>query len=233
VGQRRSFLPRPRVPGKADPDEQAQETPHDPAVQRKADEMIAKLREYHRLGQECNLLPTRRERREFADQQAISQTTIRKVRAFAREYTAKELDELCRLRKPDGMPFHFGYIPYFLCVHRKTERQRIQRKAAEAGWTAPEVHAAIQQTHGGRRGGGGRPMKQPATAEAGLARITADGRLWVRRCELVLMAFRSRKLDHELRNSAEETVLALRAVGKTAQSMVKELETMLGPRSGR
>lgn len=207
------------------------QTPHDPAVQRKADEMIAKLREYHRLGQECNLLPTRKERREFADQQAISQTTIRKLRSFAREYTAKELDELCRLRKPDGMPFHSGYIPYFLCVHRKTERQRIQRKAAEAGWTAPEVHVAIQQIRGGRRGGGGRPMKKPATAEAGLARITADGRLWVRRCELVLAALKTGKPGGDLRSSAEEAVLALRAVEKTARSMAKELGTMLGPRS--
>lgn len=209
------------------------QTPHDPAVQRKADEMIAKLREYHRLGQECNLLPTRKERREFADQQAISQTTIRKVRSFAREYTAKELDELCRLRKPDGMPFHFGYIPYFLCAHAKKDRQKIQRQAAKNGWTAPEVHVAIQQMHGGRRGGGGRPMKKPATAEAGLARITADGRLWARRCELVLAALKTVKPDGDLRGSAEEAVLALRAVEKTARSMVKELETMPGLRSGR
>jgi hypothetical protein len=209
------------------------QTPHDPAVQRKADEMIAKLREYHRLGQECNLLPTRKERREFADQQAISQTTIRKVRAFAREYTAKELDELCRLRKPDGMPFHFGYIPYLLCCHGKKDRQRLQRIAAENGWTAPEVHTAIRQMRGGRRGGGGRPMKQPATAEAGLARITADGHLWMRRCELVLAALKTAKPDGDLRSSAEDAVLALRAVEKAARSMVKELGTMLGPRSGR
>ena len=209
------------------------QTPHDPAVQRKADEMIAKLREYHRLGLECNLLPTRKERREFADQQAISQTTIRKVRAFAREYTSPELDELCRLRKPDGMPFHFGYIPYFLCCHGKKERQKLQRQAAENGWTAPEVHAAIRQMRGGRQGGGGRPMKKPATAEAGLTRITADGRLWVRRCELVLATLKTVKPDGDLRGSAEEAVLALRAVEKTARTMARELETMPGLRPGR
>lgn len=209
------------------------QTPHDPAVRRKADEMIAKLREYHRLGQECNLLPTRKERREFADQHAISQTTIRKVRALAREYTSTELDELCRLRKPDGMPFHFGYIPYFLCVHAKKQRQKLQRQAAENGWTAPEVHAAIRQMRGGRQGGGGRPMKQPTTAEAGLARITADGRLWVRRCGLVLAALKTGKPDRDLRDSVEETVLALRAVEKTARSAAKELETMPGLRPGR
>ncbi|NLF68735.1 MAG: hypothetical protein GX575_06725 [Candidatus Anammoximicrobium sp.] len=209
------------------------QTPHDPAVQRKADEMISRLREYHRLGLECNLLPTRKERREFADQHAISQTTIRKVRALAREYTSTELDELCRLRKPDRMPFHFGYIPYFLCCHGKKERQKLQRQAAENGWTAPEVHVAIRQMRGGRRGGGGRPMKKPATAEAGLVRITADGHLWVRRCELVLTAFKTGKPDGDLRDYAEEAVLALRAVEKTARSATKELEAMLGPRSGR
>lgn len=203
------------------------QTPHDPAVQRKADEMISRLREYHRLGQECNLLATRKERREFADQQAISHTTIRKVRAFAREYTSRELDELCRLRKPDGMPFHFGYIPYFLCVHAKRQRQNLQRQAAKNGWTAPEVHTAIRQMRGGRRGGGGRPMKQPATAEAGLARITADGHLWMRRCELVLAALKTAKPDGDLRSSAEDAVLALRAVVKAARSAAKEMETML------
>lgn len=209
------------------------QTPHDPAVQRKADEMIARLREYHRLGLECNLLPTRKERREFADRQAISQTTIRKVRAFAREYTARELDELCRLRKPDGMPFHFGYIPYFLCVHAKKDRQKIQRQAAENGCTAPEVHVAIQQMRGGRQCGGGRPMKKPATAGAGLARITAEGHLWVRRCELVLAALKTAKPVGDLRGTAEEAVLALRSVEKTARSMAKELGTLLGSRSGR
>jgi hypothetical protein len=131
------------------------------------------------------------------------------------------------------MPFHFGYIPYFLCCHAKKQRQKIQRQAAEAGWTAPEVHVAIQQMRGGRRGGGGRPMKKPATAEAGLARVTADGRLWVRRCELVLAALKTVKPDGDLRSSAEEAVLALQAVEKTSRSMVKELETMPGLRSGR
>ena len=91
---------------------------------------------------------------------------MRKARAFARGYTARELDELCRLRKPDGIPFHFGYIPYFLTVHPKKERQKIQRQAAERGWTAPELNAHIQQTRGGPQCGGGRPLKKPVTVGA-------------------------------------------------------------------
>ena len=117
---------------------------HAPAVERKADKMIAKLREYHRLGSECNLLAPRSEWREFADEQAISPNTMRKARALARQYTKRELAELCRLRKPDGIPSHFGYIPYFLTVHPKNKRRNIQRQAAERGWTAPELKKAAR-----------------------------------------------------------------------------------------
>jgi len=85
--------------------------------------MIANLRRLYELGRQArsdqNSLPIE----QFAAAQGLSPHTLRKARAFAREYSPEDLDKLCSLRRPNGLPLHFGYVPYLLSIRDKKARQ--------------------------------------------------------------------------------------------------------------
>ena len=71
----------------------------------------------------------------------------------------RNLEELIKLRRPDGMPLHWGHVVYLITLDRKKDRKRLQKQAAREGWSAPELHAAIQG-RSGRRCGSGWPPDQ-------------------------------------------------------------------------
>ena len=87
----------------------------------KVSEAEAQLRAYHALG----ILVRDRVKEGRLDAETIRKLTeetghgadnIRKARVFAARYTAGQLDELCKLRTPEGMPLPWRQVRQLLML---------------------------------------------------------------------------------------------------------------------
>lgn len=203
------------------------------AIEAKAKRMADKLYAHHRLGLEA--LGSDLSTGKFAAAHGMNENTMRKIKAFARHYTGDELAELCRLRRPNGLPLQWGYIPYLLTISDKEERRRMQQRVIDNGWTAPQLARAVAKEHRAPSGHG-RPMKPPATPEAGLEQLMAEAQMWIRRCEVVMLKVEPgsmKPLGCGLRRRAEEAVRVLDKVQKTAEEAARELRARLSGLSSR
>jgi hypothetical protein len=108
---------------------------------------------------------------------------IRKARVFARVYKSEELDVLCRLRTPQGLPLSWRLVRQLLTVPPGKDREALQRKAAELGWSLEELTDAIPQKvrRQQRSREGGRAFRRPRTVVAGLRQVVRHGEEWLRR----------------------------------------------------
>ena len=172
---------RPKVKGKKAPAD---------AVPRRDKESSAeaRLRAYHALGRK--VLARIKDGpldaatlRELHEETGHGFDNLRKARVFARIYTEGQLDELCSLRTPRGMPLPWRYVQQLLMVPSGEVRDALQRKAAERGWGLEELAAAIPGKARRRqtRSDGGRPFLRPRTVADGLRRIVRHGDEWLRR----------------------------------------------------
>jgi len=154
----------------------------------KVSEAEARLRAYHALG--IMVRDRVKEGRLDADTVLkLSEETghgadnIRKARVFAARYTAGQLDELCHLRTPEGMPLPWRHVRQLLMLPPGEGRDALQRKAAERGWSLEELVTAIpkrvrrEQT----RREGGRAFRGPRSLADGLRQIERHGDEWLRR----------------------------------------------------
>ncbi len=154
----------------------------------KESEAEAQLRAYHALGRK--VLARIKDGpldaatlRELDEETGYGFDNIRKARVFARLYNQEQLDALCKLRTPSGMPLPWRHVRQLLMLPAGEEREALQRKAAERGWGLEELDAAIpgkvrrKQT----RREGGRPFLRPRTVADGLRRIARHGEEWLRR----------------------------------------------------
>lgn len=166
----------------------------------RAEQMEEKLRQDYALGREAEAAEV--SARQFAESHGLSVHTVHKLKAFARGYTVKELEQLCKLRrKTNGLPLHWGYVGYLLTVKsaasamkkdrkkpakksRNKERWEFAKLAAEKGWTAPQLYAAIRQKYGWKQGHG-RPMVLPDDVNTAVLKVISEGRAWLRRWELL------------------------------------------------
>ena len=147
---------------------------HNSAIDAKAKRMADTLRSHHQLG--LAALDSDLSTRQFADDRGLNEHTMRRFKALARVYTQDELDELCRLRRPNGLPLQWGYVPHLLIIADKKERQAMQRRAIEQGWTAPQLARAVSKRYR-TESAHGRPMKEPVTAKAGLEQLMAEAEM--------------------------------------------------------
>ena len=80
----------------------------DPAEGRIGQEIIDRLRRYHSLGGDANdeagddQMPPKATVRKLAQRYGITESTLRKIRSFARIYRQSDLDNFCKLRRPNG-----------------------------------------------------------------------------------------------------------------------------------
>ena len=202
-----------------------------PVVESKATRMADRLRQHHRLGQESNASDL--SAKDFADAHGVGEHLMRKFRRFAHEYTPRDLEALCNALRPNGLPLQWGHVNYLLGIDDKPRREAMQRRAVENGWTAPQLARAINKTRR-TKSGHGRPMMPPATPEAGLEQLMAEAEMWIRRCEVVMVAVQrgsEKRLGQELRRRAKGAVEVLEEVQRAAQSTKKKLRAMLSSRS--
>jgi hypothetical protein len=201
------------------------------ALEGKAGRIADRLRQHYRLGQEANAsdLPAK----DLADTRGVSEHLMRKFKRFAGEYTPRDLEALCNALRPNGLPLQWGHVNYLLGIHDKQERKAMQRRAIENGWTAPQLARAITKSHR-TKSGHGRPMMPPATPEAGLEQLMAEAQMWIRRCEVVMVAVQrgpEKRLGQELRRRAKDAVEVLEEMQRTVQRAKRELGAMLPSRS--
>jgi hypothetical protein len=159
----------------------------------KASEEEARLRAYHALGKKVLALaedakpgedPVKKLHKETGD----GVDKLRKARVFARVYDDDELDDLCKLRMPDqglraNMPLAWRLVRQLLMVPRGEQREALQRKAAERGWSPDELKDAIPVSvrRGQTRREGGRAFRRPKTAADALRQVVRHGDEWLRR----------------------------------------------------
>jgi len=201
--------------------------PFDQIQQARAEKTIANVREHYERGRRANREEDDFRPRELAERHRISPHTLRKERRFARRYSEDELQEFLSLRRADGMPLHWGHVIYLITLNRKQDRQRLQKKAAREGWSAPELQAAIQREIRPDAGPGGRPVKVPETAEGKLRLMIEETDRWLKRYEAVFEGngeqesedFSDGSLD-ELRGSlAEKLKIMSQAKGKITRRL--------------
>ena len=116
---------------------------------------------------------------EIAARIGRSRDYVDKARKFASTYTKAELDELCRLRRPDGMPLGPRHVIGLLRIKNKRDRKRFQRKAVVEGWSTRQVAAEISKLLS-TGGSGGRRPKTPKTVDDALIQVQTMTNRWCR-----------------------------------------------------
>jgi hypothetical protein len=165
------------------PKQPAQET--DVIIRARAEKTVANLREHHERGQKANRERATYAPRELSQRCRVNYHTLRKDRRFARSYTEAELDELLGLRRPNGLPLHWGHVIYLITIAHKPERRRIQKQAAKEGWSAPKLYSVLQEKFADGEGRGGRPVKVPPSTDGKLRLMLDETDRWLKRAEAV------------------------------------------------
>ncbi len=206
----------------------------DPALQAKGEAMIARIWFHYRRGaesnaaqQEGNALP-----KEFAAERGVSLSGLRWEKRFASRYTRRQVESLCRLRRPNGLPLHWGHVMYLLGIADLAQRRELERRAAEHGWTAPELRDAIPDEFRHKTWPGhGRPLRKPRSPSAGLRQLRSEADVLVRRAQLMLREMTSASqqgLNAGLRHQVQVTADQLDQTAKSARDAARQLRRMLG-----
>jgi hypothetical protein len=154
----------------------------------KAQRMVEKLREQHSLGRAA--LQAQRKgasTADFAVGYGYSEHTMRKLKAFASNYEPADLETLCRGRRPNHLPLHWGYIPVFLAIkskHGHVKWKQFQQEAIDKGWTVPELRRQVRDRLGVE--GHGRAANLPKRPVDGLRSIVETLTLLERTCCTVI-----------------------------------------------
>jgi hypothetical protein len=174
---------------RATPKRKKQELPAaSESIAAKAQRMVDRLRQQYSLGVEAlHSQDKGRSTAEFAAEQPYSPHTIRKIKAFARQYSPADFNALCRGRRPNGLPLHWGYIPVLLAIegkHGTGQRRKFQNLAIENGWTVPELRLAVRDQLG--VSGHGRTPKLPENVQEGMQGLAESLAFLYRRCQKLM-----------------------------------------------
>jgi transcriptional regulator with XRE-family HTH domain len=149
---------------------------------------LKQLRDYYQLGLKVleadrknpiKLMYSRGVSMDFAKRLGVSRDYVDKARQFASKYTEEQLDVLCALRRPDGMPLGRKHVVYLLSVKDKRQRARLQRRAAEEGWATRRLGEEITVLQGSQSSGGRRP-RGPVSVDDAVAQIFKMCERWGR-----------------------------------------------------
>jgi len=197
----------------------------DPATEAKAQRMVANARAHYDRGRRANAPDCELSTVEFAAANGVNMYTMRKDRRFARLYTEDEVGALLELRRPNGLPLHWGHVGYLLQVQDANKRRQFEQRAAREGWSAQQLRVAIQGKFGGRGSGHGSRIKRPTNAEAGLLQLVEESEGMRGRCRVVMeKVAETGKVSARLSKQAESTAGELSQLEKVIRKARKELD---------
>lgn len=164
-----------------------------PAIKAKAERIVQRLRDIHKTGQRAKVAQDENDvsTEIFADQEGLNAGTLRRWKKFAELYSVEpgtgraglsEFDILCALRRPNGLPLHWGYLPYLLSVMKTKTRREMAQKAADEGWSPARLHAEIREKEKRPRGHG-RSVTIPTRLEDGHRLVLRESELWLARAK--------------------------------------------------
>ena len=197
------------------------------AIRGKAQRMEKSLRRLYAIGQAANLAQKSHKRSTgtFAKARGLSEDTVRKLKKFATVYRdpsvkpagkeepkdrrkrlkgweVTDLDDLCRLRRPSGLPLHIGHVPSLLSIRNAGQRLEAARLAAKNGWSQAQLENYVR-AKAQRPPGHGRRLKSPPIGKSGLQFIVRDAERLVRRIELIALR-PYKKMSVERRQAARQ-----------------------------
>ena len=131
---------------------------------RRPDQAVQELRKFYQLGLDVLVADQENPRKgtyslgvsvEFAARIDMARDYIDKARKFASKYTESEFEELCAMKRPDGMPLGPRHVVGLLRITDKRKRKQLQRKAVLESWSTRKVAAEVSKLLG-TAGSGGR-----------------------------------------------------------------------------
>lgn len=200
---------------------------------------MQRLRDIHKTGQRAKVAHDENEvsTEMFADQEGLNAGTLRRWKKFAELYPVEpgtgraglsEFDILCALRRPNGLPLHWGYLPYLLSITKAKTRREMAQKAADEGWSPARLHAEIREKEKRPRGHG-RSVTIPTRREDGHRLVLRESELWLARAKkLVKMLCSSGEAEGQpLKPEVEAVVVETAALLKRVQGKCAWLLTSI------
>jgi hypothetical protein len=201
--------------------------PPDPATEAKAQRMISNVRSHYDRGRRANSSDSELSTVEFAAANGVNVYTMRKDRRFARLYSEDQVTVLLALRRPNGLPLHWGHVEYLLQIEGADERRKFGERAARQGWSAQQLRVAIQGKFGGKGSGHGSRIKPPANAEAGLLQLIEASEGMRARCRVVMEKLaQAGNVSARLARQAAVTAEELQLLETVVRKARKELEEL-------
>lgn len=203
-----------------------------------AEQTFAVLREYYDLGQRASeackgktRVEATRAYRELGEETNHTDFEVRQAHKFARLFTAREFDELCRV-PPKGKPLTWSHVRVLLPIEDKPKRVELQERAVEEGWNLKQLVSEKDRVQP-RRSPGGRSPRQPASQTDALGQVMKSTEEWLHRYEKAWDGSDSKlfanievttQREQEARVEALEQVRdALRKLSKQATSLAARL----------
>lgn len=120
---------------------------------------------------------------ELAKAIGYKESMLTKLRAFAINYSKRDLNRLCRLA--DRVTW--SHVKLLLSIDDKGRRARKEEQIASKAWSTEDLRRAMK-AEAAERHAGGRPFSRPADPLAGLRQLIAESERWLRLCEDVWAA---------------------------------------------
>jgi len=202
------------------------------------DEKADRLRAYHAVGSVvAELVPGRASYGDdhlskLAEAIGYKAAALTKLRAFAKCYNQRDLDQLCKLADQVS----WSHVQLLLSESDKSKRSALQNSIVKNGWSKEQLRRALKAESTDRHAGG-RPLSRPTDLEVGLRQIDEESERWIRLCREIwvdgdnsliatLDSLPAGRRTNQLRKQALTSIQKLRVLKKECGILQRKLEDL-------
>ncbi|MBP90281.1 MAG: hypothetical protein CMJ64_26845 [Planctomycetaceae bacterium] len=187
-------------------------------------ENIKKIREMYELGRGLPLKSAygKAQAATLATEKNVGHGTVYRAKQFARMFSKKDVDRLCKLCR-DGNSLSWCHLPMIFKVKPEQERWNLLNLAVEHGWSARELAREVDKRYPNKRKYGGGKPKMAADAAGLVKQISRTSESWLRfddqlRLEDDEGAYRG-ELPIALRDALRAAYTAMQDLNEAAESV--------------